>query len=312
MTKKRSRTDSEGNISEAVMEAGSNTKQESDSQRQGLMNMFSESNLVNFQRVYKRVDDDNSSKKAGGSNVADTEGDDSSGEEDEAVEGDEPEPLASTVVDETKNDRTLFVGNLPISMSSQKAILKYFSKYGKIESIRIRSVPISGIKIDRAGDQNLVKKVCANQHKYGDQKSSVNAYIVYEDVTKIEEIINAENNKLIENRHIRVDKVNPSLFDQQKSIFIGGLPYRIDEEEVREFFAKVSNSHHFSHSLLILFCFVLSPVFFLKALPNGQDDIDGIRIVRDPETLLGKGIGYMLFKERDHVLAALRLHEVMI
>jgi nucleolar protein 12 len=210
------------------------------------MNMFSESNLVNFQRVYKRVDDDDSSKKKKhGTKVADSEGEDSAAEDDEPEDDEgrnDDEPASSNPVDETKNDRTLFVGNLPISMSNQKAISKYFSKYGKIESIRIRSIPLAGVKVDRAGDQSLVKKVSANQHKYGDQKSSVNAYIVYEDASVIEEIIKEENNKLIENRHIRVDKGNPSLFDQQRSIFIGGLPYRVDEEEVREFFAKVSQS----------------------------------------------------------------------
>lgn len=45
-------------------------------------------------------------------------------------------------------------------------------------------------------------------------------------------------------------------------------------------------------------------------MPNGHDDIVGIRIIRDPETLIGKGIGYMLLKDRDAVLKALSLHGV--
>ncbi len=40
-------------------------------------------------------------------------------------------------------------------------------------------------------------------------------------------------------------------------------------------------------------------------MENGQDDIEGVRLVRDNETLKGKGIGYILFKERDCVLKAL-------
>jgi hypothetical protein len=47
-----------------------------------------------------------------------------------------------------------------------------------------------------------------------------------------------------------------------------------------------------------------------QALQNGQDDIEAVRLVRDPESLIGKGIGYILFKDRDSVLKALSLHEV--
>lgn len=47
-----------------------------------------------------------------------------------------------------------------------------------------------------------------------------------------------------------------------------------------------------------------------KALDGGHDDIEAVRLVRDPETLIGKGIGYLLFKDRDSVLKALSLHEV--
>lgn len=46
-------------------------------------------------------------------------------------------------------------------------------------------------------------------------------------------------------------------------------------------------------------------------MENGQDDIEGVRIVRDNETLKGKGIGYLLFKERDCVLKALSKHETI-
>ena len=47
-----------------------------------------------------------------------------------------------------------------------------------------------------------------------------------------------------------------------------------------------------------------------QVLPNGHDDIESVRIIRDPETLMGKGICYMLFSNREAVLAALTLHQV--
>lgn len=43
--------------------------------------------------------------------------------------------------DESKLQRTVFVGNLPLKMK-RKALLKEFKQFGEIESVRIRSVPI--------------------------------------------------------------------------------------------------------------------------------------------------------------------------
>ena len=49
------------------------------------------------------------------------------------------------------------------------------------------------------------------------------------------------NNQIINGRHIRVDKLNPSLFDPKRSLFLSGLPHYCDEEIVRQYFAKVSD-----------------------------------------------------------------------
>ena len=57
---------------------------------------------------------------------------------------------------------------------------------------------------------------------------------------------------------------------------------------------------------------LFNSLFFAKSLPNGHDDIEGLRIIRDPSTLVGKGIGYLLFRDRDCVLKALALHKVCV
>ncbi|KAF3449404.1 hypothetical protein FNV43_RR10132 [Rhamnella rubrinervis] len=46
--------------------------------------------------------------------------------------------------DESKLLRTVFVGNLPLTIK-KKALIKEFSKFGEVESVRIRSVPISEV-----------------------------------------------------------------------------------------------------------------------------------------------------------------------
>jgi hypothetical protein len=50
--------------------------------------------------------------------------------------------------------RTIFVGNLPLSMTRKK-LTCIFSKCGTVESTRIRSVPVKGVKLppESAGNQ---------------------------------------------------------------------------------------------------------------------------------------------------------------
>lgn len=48
--------------------------------------------------------------------------------------------------DESKLLRTVFVGNLPLKVK-KKVILKEFSKFGEVESVRIRSVPIVDVSL---------------------------------------------------------------------------------------------------------------------------------------------------------------------
>lgn len=177
------------------------------------------------------------------------------------------------------DDCTIFVGNVPIT-ESIKTVTKFFKSYGEIVSVRLRSVPISGAKVDEAGNQNLVRKVCVNSKQFGEQKGSFNAYVRFGDATSATEALQA-NNSLFGSRHVRVDRVHPTLFDPRRSIFLGNLPHYADEEELREYFAK--------------------------SLANGHDDIEGLRIIRDPNTLVGKGIGYLLLKDRDAVFKALQL-----
>jgi nucleolar protein 12 len=185
-----------------------------------------------------------------------------------------------------KNSRTIFLGNVPIT-EDVKSITKFCSEYGEVESVRLRSVPVAGTAVDESGNQNLVKKICVNTKKFGAQKGSLNAYVVFKKKESLAKALKA-NNRLIGGekdkggRHLRVDLMKPTLFPPARSVFIGALPHYADEEEVRNHFAKV--------------------------LANGQDDIENIRLVRDAETMVGKGIGYILFANKDAVFKALTLH----
>lgn len=182
----------------------------------------------------------------------------------------------------SQDDRTVFIGNLSVK-ETNKTIKELMSEFGEVDSIRLRSVPIAGTAVDEEGNQNLVRKVCVNNRKFGDQKGSFNAYVVLKDPKSVKLALDASN-RVVNGRHIRIDTLKPTLFDTKLTLFLGGLPHYCDEEDLRNYFANV--------------------------LPNGQDDIECVRIIRDPNTLIGKGIGYLLLKDTDAKLAALGLHEV--
>jgi nucleolar protein 12 len=136
-----------------------------------------------------------------------------------------------------KSNRTLFIGNLATSITIKK-LKKICSSFGEVDSIRLRSIPIAGTAVDKAGYQNLVRKVCAIKRSFGDQKGSMNAYVVFKDQESVEKAI-LSNNMVLESRHLRFDHMVPSVLEPRRTVFIGSLPHYVDEEELREHFSKV-------------------------------------------------------------------------
>ncbi|XP_072107126.1 RNA-binding protein 34 isoform X2 [Mobula birostris] len=78
--------------------------------------------------------------------------------------------------------------------------------------------------------------------------------------------------------NIRVDlAIKSDVYDHRRSIFLGNLSYDIQENDVRDHFC-------------------------------GCGDIKWVRIVRDQESGMGKGFGYVLFQSMDAVTLALELN----
>ena len=197
------------------------------------------------------------------------------------------------------DDRTVFVGNLPVG-TTRKDLQRYFRECGKIRSTRIRSVATDlekAVKLPphQAGNQKLVQQILVNQRQVvADAKASVQGYVVFDDTEAVENAL-ALNNKpipvkskgedgevesLASTRRMRVDRVNKE-YDARRSVFVGNLPYQADEESLR--------------------------ANFVEACPDWEDeDIEGVRIVRDKETHKCKGFGYLLMKDVSMVATALR------
>ncbi|KAL2531160.1 RNA-binding (RRM/RBD/RNP motif) family protein [Abeliophyllum distichum] len=187
--------------------------------------------------------------------------------------------------DENKLLRTVFVGNLPLKIK-KKALLKEFAKFGEVESVRIRSVPIIDSKVPRKGA--VIKK------QINENADSVHAYIVFKTEDCAQASL-AHNMAVVGGNHIRVDRACPpckklkgdssALYDNKRTVFVGNLPFDVKDEEIYQLFTGIKN---------------------LEA------SVEAVRVVRDPGTSLGKGIAYVLFKTRDATNSIVKKHKLKL
>ncbi|KAH3902898.1 rRNA-processing protein NOP12 SCDLUD_000493 [Saccharomycodes ludwigii] len=199
-----------------------------------------------------------------------------------------------------KAERTLFVGNIPISILKDKKLEKKFKKFFsnfeflntnegdvleandtdnatkyKIESFRFRSVALN---------EPLPRKVAISQLKLDEKRDSVNSYIVYNSPKIIGPLCKYLNGSVFENHHLRVDSVShPTTHDKKRSVFVGNLDFEEVEESLWKHFGA---TNHNSKPL----------------------NIEYVRIIRDPKTNMGKGFAYVQFKDTNDVSKALLLN----
>ncbi|KAM9196769.1 RNA-binding protein 34 [Mergus octosetaceus] len=169
-----------------------------------------------------------------------------------------------------KNKRTVFVGNLPVNSTAQM-LKSLFKEYGQIESIRFRSVV--------PAEDTLSKKLAAIKRKIHPNAKYINAYVVFKEECDAIKALKKNGTEIASGFHIRVDIASKnSLHDNKRSVFLGNLSYDISDDAVREHFADCG-------------------------------DVVAVRIVRDRQTGMGKGFGYILFENTDAVHLALKLND---
>jgi len=163
--------------------------------------------------------------------------------------------------------RTVFVGNVALTVK-KKVLKKIFSKFGEIESIRIRSVP--------RADPKTSKKVAFIKKEFHDERDNMNAYVVFKNKEDAVKSLKS-NGIIVEEKHIRVDLSENKKHNTSASIFVGNLPFNAKEDAIREHFAKCGN-------------------------------IEDIRVVRDKATGIGKGFAYIRFKGKENVMFGLKMN----
>ncbi|XP_077607832.1 RNA-binding protein 34 isoform X2 [Crocuta crocuta] len=147
-----------------------------------------------------------------------------------------------------KNERTVFVGNLPVTCS--------------------KKIPAEG---------TLSKKLAAIKNKIHPDQKNINAYVVFKDESAATKALKRNGAQFADGFRIRVDLASETSSRDKRSIFVGNLPYKVEESLVENHFLDCGS-------------------------------IVAVRIVRDPVTGVGRGFGYVLFENTDAVHLALKLN----
>ncbi len=178
---------------------------------------------------------------------------------DDGAEIEKEEAKLSAFQLKERRERTVFVGNVPLD-TTRKYLEKLFGKHGRVDKVWFRSLALDH-------DSKVPQKAKIITKQFGQQKDNKNAYVLY---SKKEEALKASqelNQVVVGDKHIRVDldgKADEERNDFETTIFIGNLPWVINEEELRA---------HFEDCGKIL----------------------NVRVIRDKDTFIGKGIAYIQF-----------------
>ncbi|KAL7718779.1 RNA recognition motif containing protein [Entamoeba marina] len=161
-------------------------------------------------------------------------------------------------------DRTVFITNVSVDVKHSE-MKKFLSKYGNLISYRFRNTAYS--TLDKSKKVNFLKK------EFNKKRKTQGVYALYETKDEAKSAAEQIDNTLFLGYHLRADwEVNKDQKkDVKKTIFVGNLPFNIEEEDVRKAFEKQAGN------------------------------VQRVRVVRDNNTGTGRGIAYVTFKEKEDV-----------
>ena len=168
-------------------------------------------------------------------------------------------------VEDPRKERTVFVGNLPPTITRRR-LKQLFSQHGKIESVRLRSIVV---------EKGRLPVRVAKRKQEQISSSTINSYVVYAEEESARKALEL-NGASVGDRHIRVDMATGGREHvHERSVFVGGLPYGVDDEDFRTAFEKYG-------------------------------DVESVRVVREPKTGIGKGFGFVTYRDRSGVMFAVQ------
>lgn len=97
---------------------------------------------------------------------------------------------------------------------------------------------------------------------------------------------------------------NSALYDNKRTVFVGNLPFDVKVRYLRVNACYCSNQPFSFCSPQILFTSLQDEEIYqlFSGMKEFGSTIEAVRVIRDPNTLLGKGIAYVLFKTRVYTI----------
>ncbi|KAH7821430.1 putative RNA recognition motif domain containing protein [Monocercomonoides exilis] len=234
---------------------------------------FDEENKRILEEDLKKLDDEEGYSEDDISeeeNESDNDDDESDASNDE--EQGEKRQRRKSHFDPEKNKRTIFIGNIPITMT-EKDIRKIVLPYGHIESIRFRSVPVDN-------EAKLPKKAAVIKKAFNKELDVKNCYVVFrtegDSQTAVEQLSSPEQKQKLGGSLVRITHANTKDVDFKRSVFVGQLPFNLKESELLRHFESCGA-------------------------------VRSVRIIRDKWTRQGKGFGFVTFEDADSVTASMAL-----
>ncbi|KAL9086944.1 MAG: hypothetical protein Q9159_003906 [Coniocarpon cinnabarinum] len=226
----------------------------------------------------------------------------------------ENDPASKTQSELDKAARTVFLANVSItaitSAKARKELLAHLSSHfststntdipHKIESFRFRSTAYSSA---------LPKKASFTRGELNEATShSTNAYCVYSTKNAAREAARRLNGTIVLGRHLRVDEVaHPMKTDHRRCVFVGNLGFVDDETEMKAALAKSEHPEDKKKAQLKALKGDVEEGLWVQFSKAGP--IESVRVVRDPQTRVGKGFAYVQFKDENAVESALLFND---
>ena len=172
--------------------------------------------------------------------------------------------------------RTVFVGNLPNNIQ-RKTISNFFADCGEIENTRIRCQAVKEQEVDKPKKGRAIQ-ILKKEFKEGEEYSAV-AYVLFEKESSVAKAIEKTGFVLLD-RHISVNEESKlsKAFDHKTSGFLGNIAYDTSDEAIWRYF-----------------------------IDRNITEIKRVRLVRDRETGLAKGFGYIEFASQNVLEKAIAL-----
>ncbi|KAF7640448.1 hypothetical protein Mgra_00000267 [Meloidogyne graminicola] len=167
--------------------------------------------------------------------------------------------------------RTIFVGNVP-SGTRRRELRKLFRTFGEIEAVYQRT--------HLQMTDKLTKMMMCKTPELSEKLKSTNFYVRFAKEEDAEQAVKAMNGTKLNNHVLRVTMGAKREFDCKRTIFIGNLPYTSMDDKVRSHFKQCGK-------------------------------VTGVRLLRDKQTGLTKGFGYVEFFDVNSIPKALELNQVL-